>query len=241
MHHSESEQAALCSSIEFVPKDDEFQKSLVVSLEQGSTPQPTQSESNLSRRRITILKQGNEYANVFDQAQVVILGMRDSYEQMFKNWKKECDINSELSAEIKNLKLIIESQKIMTKKILGEKSQIQEELARSERRPKIQDRMEDLECEVKSLKIEKSQLKTENSEMEKSLNEKTQTLQFYRDEFGRKDEGSGLEGTSYRKRTVPIKRFNSTPTVNQVTEKRGCKVQAPTTRGVLKFLVGERL
>ena len=209
MNHSPSEMEALESSIEVVPSDGEFEKVLIDTLEKGHTQMRGQVES---RRRITILNQGADYTVVFDKAQNVISEMRGSYEEMFDNWKLESEMNSRLMKEVDNLNVTIEGQKRVAKKVLDDKSRLQEQSDQTDRR--MQSRVDDLESDLTSLKIELEQMKTDKARQSTLLEEKTQTLEFYRQEFGVQKE----ETVAFRPRVVPVRRTLSTPSNQRISK-----------------------
>ena len=212
MNHSPSEQEALDASIEVLRPNDEFHKVLITSLDRGSTPTHKETES---RRRITILNRGADYSAVFDQAQSVISNMREAYEEMFQNWKFESEMNFRLAKEVENLKVTIEGQKKYAKQVLDDKSRLQEQLDKEERRPRLQSKVEDLENELKSLKVELDQKNTDKERQNTILEEKTKTLEFYRQEFGVQKEEEVVE---FRPRVIPIRRVHSNPSNHRVTK-----------------------
>lgn len=215
MNHSPSEIEALEASIEVVPRDSEFQKELIDSIEKGSTT-PCHTPHAPLRRRITILNQGADYSVVFDQAQSVISNMRAAYEEMFENWKQESEMNSLLAKNIDNLKTTIEAQKKGSKKVLDEKSQLQEQLEKAERRPKLQSKVEELETELASLKIEIGELKRDRERQNTLMAEKTTTLEFYRKEFGVQKEEE--EMVTFRPRLIPVRRTHSSPNNHRISK-----------------------
>ena len=217
MNHSESEMCALNSSIEFVKPDNEFERSIS---DLSNSPEGEQTvrfrKSNNSRRRITILSQEEDYSGVFDRAHDVIAVMQNAYEKMFLNWKLESDLNSEMEKEIQKVLLALDVQKKITKQLLDQKSGLQEELERSERKPRLQNKVEDLEAEVKGLKNEIGDLKTE-VELKNTQLEKNRILKFYREELSvSSKEKVAQKPDTYRARSIPIRRVHSQPEERRV-------------------------
>ena len=211
MNHSESEMCVLRSSIEKVKPDRDFERSL--------NAMPPSNEASDDRRRITILNQAQDYSAVFDRAHDVIAVMRDAYEEMFTNWKLESELNSGLDKKILELQAALETQKKVTKKLLDDKSTLQEELERRDRRPRFRSKAEGLETEMRVLKKEVKCLKATIDTKDSQLEEKNKKLSFYREEFGVSDKGKvAQEQDTFRPRTKALRRAHSVPEERRVTK-----------------------
>ena len=88
---------------------------------------------------------------MFGKAHDVITVMRDAYEEMFTNWKLESELNSELDKKVLEVSAALELQKKITKQLLNDKSRLQEEMERLERRPRLKSKVDTLDGEVRGL------------------------------------------------------------------------------------------
>ena len=173
----------------------------------GTPTAPSPSPSD-KQKRLTVLNQRQDYSAVFGKAHDVITVMRDAYEEMFTNWKLESELNSELDKKVLEVSAALELQKKITKQLLNDKSRLQEEMERLERRPRLKSKVDTLDGEVRGLMREIRELREGVRTRDRQLEEKERVLTFYREEFGMEKEVARDQDT-FRPRAKAIRRAES--------------------------------